>query len=295
MRYAALVFTLIFPVAVLADKSDSAPARVGIAVEIDFEPVAALCTFRTSDSLKVVRALYVPIEEKSDVRLIRSDGARSLQPWLIGCPAPAHIEADSQVSVVIERANGATVSRSVAADALVSTERLLDSEEDARQYLNKQKEISTSFAVQIKAQEAELRRLRGNADRGGQHGAIAELEQKERDGLVRLSEAEQNLSNLQESVKEIRAAPPPPNAAAMEVEITKQLGELAQAARGAESSEQQRAAQGNSHLQNTMRVIEDTRFDDVEKIRAELVKMRRRRQELEESLQGNGGSPLDYE
>lgn len=295
MRYAALVFTLIFPVAVLADKSDSAPARVGIAVEIDFEPVAALCTFRTSDSLKVVRALYVPIEEKSDVRLIRSDGARSLQPWLIGCPAPAHIEADSQVSVVIERANGATVSRSVAADALVSTERLLDSEEDARQYLNKQKEISTSFAVQIKAQEAELRRLRGNADRVGQHGAIAELEQKERDGLVRLSEAEQNLSNLQESVKEIRAAPPPPNAAAMEVEITKQLGELAQAARGAESSEQQRAAQGNSHLQNTMRVIEDTRFDDVEKIRAELVKMRRRRQELEESLQGNGGSPLDYE
>lgn len=295
MKYSALVFTLIFPVAVLADKSDSAPARVGIAVEIDFEPVAALCTFRTSDSLEVVRALYVPIEEKSDARLVRSDGARSLQPWLIGCPAPAHIEADSQVSVVIERANGATVSRSVAADALVSTERLLDSEEDARQFLIKQKEISTSFAVQIKAQEAELRRLRGDADRVGQHGAIAELEQKERDGLVRLSEAQQNLRNLQESVKVIRAAPPPPNAAMMEVEITKQLAELAQAARGAESSEQQRAAQGNSHLQDTMRVIEDTRFDDVEKIRAELVKMRRRRQELEESLQGNGGSPLDYE
>lgn len=275
--------------------AEPAPGRVGIAVEIDFEPISALCAFRTPDSLNVVHALFVPIEERNDTRLFRSDGVRSLQPWLIGCPAPARIEADSQVSVVIERANGATVSRSVAADALVSTERLLDTEENARQFLAKQKEISASFAVQIKAQEAELRRLRGDADQVGQHGAIADLEQRERDGVARRTEAEQNLRNLQDSVKNMRAAPPPPNAAVMEVEITKQLAELAQAARGVESNEQERVAQGNGKLQDAMRVIEDTRFDDGEKIRAELVKMRRRRQELEESLQGSGGSPTDYE
>ncbi len=267
-------------------RAEDAPlARIALPVAIDFEPSAAACAFRLDAGLSVTRALLIPES--------RSDGS-ALEHWLVGCPVPPEGEKISQVSAVIEHAEGASVVHA-APDEVLPNEKLLDSDEEARQYLVKQRELLSSYNVQIKAQEAELSRLRNKADSMGQQGSIAEMEKRVAEGERKLAEAQRDRQNLEGALKGVRVSAAPANSGAMEVEITKQLTELAQAARSAEASVSQRSAAGANPLSERMELIEATRFDDIDKIRAELVIMRKRRQQLEDSLQGGAPSPLDYE
>lgn len=267
--------------------AEEAPlTRVAIPIAIAFDPTSASCAFRREDRLFVTRGLLVKEGEIA--------GEPPQQRWLVGCPAPPDGEKISQTSAIIERAIGPSAVR-IAADDFLISERVLDGEDEARQHLVKQREILASYGVQIKAQEVELNKLRAKADTMGQQGSIGELEKRVADNERSLEAALRDKLNLETSLKSVRVGAAPANAGAVEVEITKQLAELAQAARVAEASESQRSSAGVNPIGEKMQLIEQTRFDDIDKIRDELVRMRNRRQKLEKALQGDVPSPLDYE
>lgn len=266
--------------------------RIALPIEIDFEPVSASCVMHQGGQPVMVRGLFVP--EDNNARA-GSDDASLMKTWVVCCPVPENVVAEGEVSVVIEREGQHAEVRSVSAESFYDSEAVLDNQEKARQYLTKQREILGSYQVQVTAQQQALSRLRNDADLIGEQGSLGARERQLSSDKELLAALARERSNLEESVKMIRVQPAPLNSATMEVEITRQLADLAQVARGAESTELQRETAGAGDLAARMRLIEESRFDDVEAIRAELVKVRRRRQELEESLQLSGEAPLDYE
>ena len=287
-----LVLTALLSFPVLAQDPPVSTRRIALPVEVDFEPVAASCVMHRQGRPEVIRGLFVP--EDNNARVVQG-GDSSTRTWIVCCAVPEGVAADGEVSVVLEReGQGATV-RSVPADSFYEVEHMLDSEEKARQVLSKQREILSSYQVQLKTQQQALARLRNDADLLGEQGSLAARERQLTSAEQQIVALTRERANLEESVKLIRVQPAPLNSATIEVEMTRQLADMAQVARQAESTEGDRQLAGEQDLASRMRLIEESRFEDPEAIRAELVRLRRRRQELEESVRASGESPLDYE
>ena len=288
VSYCIAVF-MIFIVQSAESESALIFQRVALPVNIAGDAQEVLCLGKSAGALIVSRAMLNPIST--------AHAARSgLVPQaMVGCAFTSALDADGAISVIINRAGHAPSIFAVRAESVLEYESQLDSEQKASRQLQKQREVLASYQVQVNTQERALVRLRNDADLiGAQHG-FAEIESRFKASSSELTAIDREINNIGVSIEQIKAQPAAVNGAAREIEITKQLAELAQAARMAEQTQQQQVVSADSALTESMRLIEETRFDQPDQIRSELVKVRRRRQELEETLQEQAQSALDYE
>ena len=284
-------------------ESASVVQRVALPFDIASDAEQVFCVGKSAGTIVLSRAMLNPF---SNVQAAGSaDSARTASPrtasprtasprTMVGCAFASALDTNGTISVLVNRSGQTPSVFGVKAEGLLEYELLHDSEIKAREQLQKQRQVLVSYQVQVKTQEQILKRLRNDADLIGAQQGFNQIEAKFRTSSEDLSALEREIRNLELSTEQIKSQPAAVNGAAREIEITKQLAELAQAARAAEQSQQQ-TTNTDSALAESLRLIEETRFDQPDQIRAELVKMRRRRQELLETLQEQTQSAVDYE
>ena len=272
-------------------QNTATPIRLAFAVDLDFEPTAALCSLKVKTGARLVRALFVP----QDRSMPDQNNEQGQRPWIFCCQIPVDTKIEGDVAILVENNGVITQVRGRSAESVFDSEASLDSEEEAQQYLIKQRELLASFQLQAKTQAQALSRLRSDADLIGQQSSLRQREAELSQNRATLKALSDELISLSEAVKIIRSQAAPANGANREVELTSQLAEMAQAARLVEAGERERLIVSEGELSAKMAVIEETRYDDPEQIRGELIKLRRRRQELEDALRESAPGPLDYE
>lgn len=259
-------------------------------VQLGYDTLAVTAIGKADESSSSFPALAVPLVETT----VASSAAE--RQWLIGTIVPARWLTDqNEVLLVVESARGEWTLFGIPrgdADLVPVTNAQMSI---LREHLLKRKEIAASFQLQMRAQTETLRRLRADADLIGDLGKVAIVREEAEHARERLVGLDRDIVNLKSAIQRVRVMAAPENLSRREVELTQQIADLAQAARQAESGESARRAQGEGALRTSMELIEQTRFDDPAALQSELVRLRRRRQELEESVAAQSQSPVDYE
>ncbi len=155
-----------------------------------------------------------------------------------------------------------------------------DSVESLRTYLLKRKEALRSWQVQVNTQEDSLRRLRADADVIANVSRIVDVQDDAERLKQEVESVNTDIENLKYFLKLANLKTTPKNFARRELDLTKQLAELAQVTKQAESSEFSRRSMSEADLQRKMAEIEETRDESVEALSEELTRLK----------EGGGGS-----
>jgi hypothetical protein len=166
-----------------------------------------------------------------------------------------------------------------------------------REHLLKRKQEARSWQTQTDAQDDSLRRLRADADIVADLGRIVEA----REDIDRVKQSirglQQDQMNLEEFLRLARTAPQPRNFASRERQLTKQIVELANSAKGTETGEFGRRTEAEREVQRKLAVVEQARGLDFDELQRELVQLRKRKRDLGgASASGEGatsGIPLE--
>ena len=150
-----------------------------------------------------------------------------------------------------------------------------------RERLLQRKGILKTQLIRQREQESALERLRADADVIANLSRIVEVREETARARSAEHDLEKDIANLQELLRLARTAPLPKNFAGRESQLTRQIAELADAARLAESQEQGRRATSEEELQRRVAIIERTRNADYDALQRELLRVRRQRLLLE--------------
>jgi len=150
-----------------------------------------------------------------------------------------------------------------------------------RTRLLQKKDTLASWQLQISAQQESLQRLREDASVIGNLGRIIELREEVERVKANADNLERDLGHMREFIKIARTRPLPKNYSLREGDLVRQIAELADAAKGAESQEYQRKTHVEGELQRKLSIIEQTRNDDYDELQGELVRVRRQRMQVE--------------
>ncbi len=156
-----------------------------------------------------------------------------------------------------------------------------------REYLIQRKEVLKSWQMQIQVQEDSLARLRADAEVIGSLGKIVEVQDEIEKTKKSIRDLEGDMENLQYFLKASHSSELPINYAAREAQLTKQIAELAAAAKFAESSELKRSSLTQAELQRKLALVESTRGEDYDGLQRDLLRLRSKRM----ALQQDGEAP----
>lgn len=137
---------------------------------------------------------------------------------------------------------------------------------------------------------SELLRLESDAALIGRFDRLAELSQEVRYLQERSRALDEDSQALQQFLLSFEEQSPPVNVVQRERELAKQVRLLAEAAKAAEEKEEIRAVE-SKQLQE---LLAQTRYQDVELLQEELIRLRKRRQSLEKRF-GKSSSGVDIE
>jgi len=153
--------------------------------------------------------------------------------------------------------------------------------DNLREHLLKRKQESRSWQTQVDAQDDSLRRLRADADIVADLGRIVEVREETDRVQQSIRGFVQDQANLEEFVRLVRSGPQPRNFAARERQLTKQIVELADAAKGTETGEFARRSEAEREVQRKLGFVEQSRSLDYDALQRELVQLRKQRRDLE--------------
>lgn len=142
-------------------------------------------------------------------------------------------------------------------------------------------EVLRSLEVQLKAQAETIARLRSDAEVIGNLGRIIEAKEELQKVTIERRNVERDIANLQAFLKLARSRPIPKNYVSREGFLTRQISELAEAARVAESNEVSRRSRALADLQRKLGIVESTRYDDYADLERTLARLKKRRAQLE--------------
>ena len=166
--------------------------------------------------------------------------------------------------------------------------------DDMRAELVRQKDVLRSWQIQLRGQEDSLRRLRADAEIIGNLGRIVEVKERVAKVNEEIVDAERDIENLQKLLKVAKSRMVPANFSRREGQLTKQIAELADAAKSAELSEHGRRGALQQEFQRKIELVELSRTEDLGALQQELIRLRRQRAALEQGA-GEEDAPRDEE
>lgn len=261
-------------------KSSAAESSIFLdqVAEIAFTPKEAFFLLEV-DSLppKRIPAVFVPSPQ-----INRNDTNFEMQRWLIAAQTTLASGTESiKYSAIIK---GAQRQLSFLPPKTLSHEERNSAELSAselRDQLISKKEVVQKLEAEREAEEQILQRLRADADVIANIGRIVEVKDESEQIKEELSSLDRDLANLGKFLKHDRLKPPPKNLVGRESQLTNQVAELAQAAKMVEGQEADRRAQAQLDMQRQLELVEATRFEDYDSLQRELVRVRKRRMDLE--------------
>lgn len=155
------------------------------------------------------------------------------------------------------------------------------STDQLRSRLILQKKELKSWKMELKAQQQNLKRLRTDAQVIGNTKKLNELKEFIEQEKYALASINTDIASLKSFLRKASGDFQPKGFYKRERQLTKQLAELAAAAREVESGEQVRKSRSEIDLQRRLSVIQMTRMDDYDILREELLILRKKRLRLE--------------
>ncbi|MBX7143497.1 MAG: hypothetical protein K1X79_03525 [Oligoflexia bacterium] len=243
---------------------------------------------RVTINFKPVRAVFVVLPKSQQPLKVPALLLPGSQPgmWFVGARVPASSASiDAFYTALVEGDNGTYLT--LPAQHL-SEEEIRLASLDSDQLRDKLAEERASIGEwQQKAQEQaqQLARARQDAELIGNYSKVLEISDEIERTKLAITRAEDDAQNLQELVKSVSATSsvPPRNFVNRELQLTKQLVELAEASKRAEGDELQRRAGAETALQENLNMVEATRGDDPEALKRELAALRQERETLEKN------------
>ncbi len=209
-------------------------------------------------------------------------GEAAPHKWIVGAllHPPAGCKKVRYVLLVLGKARQFFFDPQVSVELTAETPEII-SADDLRDRLLQKKETLKSWQIQLTAQKDSLQRLREDASVIGNLGRIIEVKDEIERTRMSMTSLERDLEHMRDFVKIARQRPQPKNYPLREGELTRQLAELAEAAKNAESQEFSRKSHAEGDLQRKLSIIEQTRNDDYDELQRELLRVRRQRLQLE--------------
>jgi hypothetical protein len=261
-----------------------AESHVLIPLALDFEVRKVVCAAQAEHGLVLVRAL---------VRSVRKDvdGDKAERETLVvGCVFPDTIERSQRISLLLERSDEDTQIAEVPEADLLAFEESISDLARAREQLEERRGVLKRLQGENQAQHKALTRLRHDADLIVKQSGLRELEGQIQHLTDELSQLKAQRDFERNDLKSLSTDRPPHNAATREVELTKQLALFAEIAKNSEDETRNTVGSEEGAIPP---LVEDVPNNDPQALHAELVKLRRRRQELEDSVAEK--NVLDYE
>ena len=263
------------------DAANSDVVVLSQSFEVNFAPEEAYFLIESETVNKKLRALLIPPFSKDEQD-------RKQDRWWMGAALKIPKEnTPFDYSILLKgKADEVLVlsgfSAGVADDYLNAMPKLLKEVEN-------KKAVLKSWEVQVQAQADNLRRLRADAEVVANVGRIIELLEEIEATKYEIENLDKDIAVLQESFKQVKNQTSPKNFTRRELELTKQISELAQVVKSAESGESGRTVSTQSELQRKLALVESTRFDNEEQLRAELAKF-----QGTQPVKPKGGQSNDY-
>ncbi len=153
--------------------------------------------------------------------------------------------------------------------------------DSAKELLREKNEVLDSIKVQLRVQNDTLERLRSDAEVIGNLGRITEKTSEYRRLKGQIENLNRDIENLNSFIEMAGKGEDPRNFAARQTMLTEQLDQIVKAAQAMETGERSRRNKGESDLQRDLHLLEITRDDNYDELKAELQNLRRQRVALE--------------
>ncbi|MDC0358290.1 hypothetical protein OAO01_05685, partial [Oligoflexia bacterium] len=265
----------------------SKPSRAGAAavlyydMNLDFAPEAAFFFVNVGNVGKTskLKAVLIPPYQMG------SENLEGTGHWLAGVrvPVPRNTRKLEYSIIFIGRNGEYDFVPNVIWD-LTRKKMLPGVPEELRALLNERKEVLQSWQIQLESQAGSLQRLKADADVIGNLGKAYQVDDQVAAINIEIKNVEKDISRLKKFVLLASRSTTPKNFARRELQLTQQLKELAMTSRSIEQGEALRGSQAEANLQQKLRLVEATRFSNPDQLRSELIRLRRRRLELEQKL-----------
>lgn len=254
-------------------------------VVLEFEPeqVSFLVELPGAE-VKSLKGIYLPAgadnSEKQQVNLGR-------KKWLVGTAlqVPDNVEMFKYNLLIVGKNIYGNLSQYAFLPELVwvRVDKFNTNIDALRTYLLTKKEQLKSWETQANVQQGLISRLKADAGVIAELGRIAEVQFE----LDRTNEQSKNLTrdlaNLEQMIKLARASSSLNNTFSRLSQLTEQTKELAQAAKSAADLEFSRKSLSENELQRQLELIEATRADDYDLLQRDLLRIRKKRIELEKA------------
>lgn len=273
--------------------------RVWCAVLISAMVATAFAEARAADNrtLFIAREVRVPFAPEEAFFLVRRAGgetAMRVQAALL--PIGANNETGRFMAaariphfqigtieytvLVVGKANQLEVAAPIHED-IFERPRYLETADSLHDEITARREVLASYRLQVQTQEESLRRLRQDAEVIGNYGRVMEVSDDIERLRAEVSQVDRSMESLEALLRRASATQAAKGSLAREGVLTKQLSELAEAAKNSEAGEMARKAGMQAEVKQKLELIEATRFDDAEILRRQLGELRTVREQLE--------------
>lgn len=274
-----LMLTLILTVYEIPAAAAYNPERTVIidqGVDLKFVPQEGFFLVDVGDG-EIVRltALLIPPYRQEP-------GANSLGVWLAGTRV-AVPEKSTKISfsIILVGAQGQYAFVPPTDWNLAERDDFGGSVDRLRAKLLQRKSLLKSWQLQQKAQAENLSRLRADADIIAHAERLEQVRDQIEAGKLEIHSLQKDTERLKALIGLAKTKTRPKNYSRRQGELTRQVAELARAAKSAESQEYTRKSASDAKLQRQLTIIESTRFADLERLQIELEQQRARRARLE--------------
>lgn len=245
------------------------PVFLSRRVDLGFNPEEIVFLVRDSaGNLRKVRAVAI-----SANNLERHPGEASRGEWLLG--TKLHVAPSESLSFAALVRGPENQFRLFAADKQDGREaeiRRLGTSE-LRQLVEDRRVFLANWELQVRSQDEQLRRLRDDADSIANVGRIVDVLEEIESAKQESASIQQHIESMRVFLRQGKLQKAPKSFAVRELELTKQLAELAAVGKGSGAGSKDKASPG-ADVQRKLSLVEETRFDDEEKLRDELSRLR---------------------
>lgn len=253
------------------------PLIVDQEVTLEFEPSAAFLLLDIDGITKKVKALVVP-------PFVRSESGQGESSWLVGSFLDIPARRELHFSVIVYGAKGEVKSFPPVVWEAEEGVGYRRSSSALRDRLGRRKAFLVDQQKRVRANEANLKRLRADADTIADVARIIEVKEESERANKEIQNIEKDMEKLRRFLKLSKSDVQPKNFSRREVELTKQLAELAAVAKTTETGEFDRVAATHAAREEELELVESTRFEDIDQLKQELAEVRQEREELQRRL-----------
>lgn len=201
--------------------------------------------------------------------------------WSVLAQHPQLAKGEEIVFIAAVQDAAGNVAYSEVQEERITAARHLISADGLRERLLIRKQELNNLRMQFDAQEDSLKRLRADADIIANLGRIVDLREEAERIKKELTDLDHDIISLNEFIGLVRNLPAPGNLLARERQLGRQLQELAEATKKADAEEFSRRSATERELQDHLALVELARHEDLDAMQRELVRLRKRRIELQ--------------